>query len=163
VMVKLNESFVDEPRPAAEGEDTASPAQGEATGGSAAIVQFRPAGDGANGGSHAPHGGGRAGQNGAHAAQGGSNVAPALSPALQGSGQPAAPTISRPNLPQPDVEEYENQPIETRPDTMVTAEAADGDPEDSQPVLIDTTAELLGRAKARKPRARAAARPAPAP
>ena len=31
-----------------------------------------------------------------------------------------------------------------------------------EPVLIDTTAELLGRAKPRKPRARAAARPAPA-
>jgi hypothetical protein len=83
--------------------------------------------------------------------------------ALQGSGQPAAPPISRPNLPQPDVEEYENQPIEARPDTVVTAEPVDGDPEDSQPVLIDTTAELLGRAKPRKPRARAAARPAPAP
>ena len=32
--------------------------------------------------------------------------------ALQG-GAPSAPQVCRPNLPQPDVEEYENQPIET--------------------------------------------------
>ena len=78
--------------------------------------------------------------------------------ALQGS---AAPVVSRPNLPQADVEDteyaYENQPIEPR-------HAAPTDTGDAEPgnevIPIDTTAELLGRAKPRKPRARAA-RPVP--
>jgi uncharacterized LabA/DUF88 family protein len=74
--------------------------------------------------------------------------------ALQGS--IAAPAISRPNLPQPDVEEYENQPIETPlPVIHAAAEASESGPE-SEPIPIDTTAELLGRAKPRQPRARAA-------
>ncbi len=74
--------------------------------------------------------------------------------ALQGS--TAAPAISRPNLPQPDVEEYENQPIETpQPVMHASAEPAESGP-DSEPIPIDTTAELLGRAKPRQPRARAA-------
>jgi uncharacterized LabA/DUF88 family protein len=79
--------------------------------------------------------------------------------ALQG-GVSHAPVISRPNLPQPDVEEYENQPIEPQqPIADVQAsEPAEGEPEIGEQV-IDTTAELLGRAKPRKPRARAA-RPA---
>jgi uncharacterized LabA/DUF88 family protein len=281
VMVKLNEAFVDEPRPAADGEDAASPAQGDAAGGSASGAQppshgyaeprrgshdqsataggaFRPAGEGANGSSHSAPGGGHVAQGGPHVAHGGANPAPGgsqvaqgFSPAiqepagpplgdqadgvrrageilgaatgarwpmylrnvkqilrqsdggfderrygfgglmdllkacqregfvrverdrrgglrvfqgaaLQGTGQASAAPISRPNLPQPDVEEYENQPIDARPDTVITAEPVDADSEDSQPVLIDTTAELLGRAKPRKPRARAAARPAPA-
>jgi hypothetical protein len=73
--------------------------------------------------------------------------------ALQGS--IAAPAISRPNLPQPDVEEYENQPIETPlPVIHAAAEASESGPE-SEPIPIDTTAELLGRAKPRQPRARA--------
>ncbi|MCU1383257.1 MAG: hypothetical protein JWL71_1954 [Acidobacteria bacterium] len=69
-----------------------------------------------------------------------------------------APQVSRPNLPQPDVdEEFENQPIEApRPEPTDSGNRADSDQEDAQPVLIDTTAELLGRAKPRKPRARAA-------
>jgi uncharacterized LabA/DUF88 family protein len=72
-----------------------------------------------------------------------------------------APVVSRPNLPQPDVEEYENQPIEApRAESIDSGNVADTDHEDVQPVLIDTTAELLGRAKPRKPRARAAVRPA---
>ena len=80
--------------------------------------------------------------------------------ALQGSGA-ARRHVSRPNLPQPDVEEYENQPIEApRAEPIDSGNRADGDHEDVQPVLIDTTAELLGRAKPRKPRARAAVRPA---
>jgi uncharacterized LabA/DUF88 family protein len=84
-------------------------------------------------------------------------------PALQG----AAPAgqVSRPNLPQPDVEEYENQPIEApRAIAADSGNLLDADQDDSQPlaVLVDTTAELLGRAKPRKPRARAAVRPAPA-
>jgi uncharacterized LabA/DUF88 family protein len=74
--------------------------------------------------------------------------------ALQGS--IAAPAISRPNLPQPDVEEYENQPIETpQPVIHAAAEASESGP-GSEPIPIDTTAELLGRAKPRQPRARAA-------
>ena len=74
-----------------------------------------------------------------------------------------APVISRPNLPQPDVEEYENQPIDLKHSAPIDL----GEPADDQRALlgeampIDTTAELLGRAKPRKPRARAA-RPAPA-
>ena len=83
-------------------------------------------------------------------------------PALQGTASTAQ--VSRPNLPQPDVEEYENQPIEApRALPADSGNTFDGDQDDSQPlaVLVDTTAELLGRAKPRKPRARAA-RPAPA-
>jgi hypothetical protein len=83
---------------------------------------------------------------------------------LQG-GTAAAPQVSRPNLPQPDVEEeYENQPIEApRAELAGFGNSADGDQDDVQPtaILVDTTAELLGRAKPRKPRARAP-RPAPA-
>jgi uncharacterized LabA/DUF88 family protein len=82
-------------------------------------------------------------------------------PALQGAASTAP--VSRPNLPQPDVEDtYENQPIDIR-----QAEPIDsGEPvmhgqEIGEPIPIDTTAELLGRAKPRKPRARAP-RPAPA-
>jgi uncharacterized LabA/DUF88 family protein len=74
--------------------------------------------------------------------------------ALQGS--TAAPAISRPNLPQPDVEEYENQPIETPQPVTHAAGAADSGPDSGEPIPIDTTAELLGRAKPRQPRARAA-------
>ena len=80
---------------------------------------------------------------------------------FQGSAlQGGAPPISRPNLPQPDVEEYENQPIDIRRADAIEA----GEPTESErsgePIPIDTTAELLGRAKPRKPRARA---PRPAP
>ena len=66
--------------------------------------------------------------------------------------------VSRPNLPQPDVEDtYENQPIEPQPVVpVVTSDAADTEVEQVQQIPIDTTAELLGRAKPRKPRARAA-------
>ena len=85
--------------------------------------------------------------------------------ALKGSAGNAAP-VSRPNLPQPDVEEYENQPIEApRPEPLDIGNRADGDAELGEPIpnLVDTTAELLGRAKARKPRARAASHAAAAP
>jgi uncharacterized LabA/DUF88 family protein len=86
--------------------------------------------------------------------------------ALQGAAPSAAP-INRPNLPQPDVEDsvedsYENQPIHTRqPEPIESGEPSDTDREAAEPIPIDTTAELLGRAKPRKPRARAP-RPAPA-
>jgi hypothetical protein len=82
-------------------------------------------------------------------------------PALQGVAP--AGQVSRPNLPQADVEEYENQPIEApRALPADSGNSIDGDQDDSQPptVLIDTTAEMLGRAKQRRPRARAAVRPA---
>jgi uncharacterized LabA/DUF88 family protein len=86
-------------------------------------------------------------------------------PALQTMAPPAP--ISRPNLPQPDVEDYENQPIDpslvAAPIDTDTGEPADGQREMlGEATPIDSTAELLGRAKARKPRARAG-RPAPAP
>jgi uncharacterized LabA/DUF88 family protein len=75
--------------------------------------------------------------------------------ALQGLA-PAA-HVSRPNLPQPDVEDtYENQPIDTRHAVAAdTSEPGEQDQESGAPIPIDTTAELLGRAKPRKPRARA--------
>jgi len=75
--------------------------------------------------------------------------------ALQGGS--SSPQISRPNLPQPDVEEYENQPIEPQSAAVAetAAESADGELETIGQMPIDTTAELLGRAKSRKPRARA--------
>ena len=87
--------------------------------------------------------------------------------ALQGTS--SAPQAGRPHLPQPDVEDYENQPqeeqpMEARPAVPVHADdPGDGELETIGQMPIDTTAELLGRAKARKPRARAAARPAAAP
>jgi hypothetical protein len=83
---------------------------------------------------------------------------------FQGSAlQAGAAQVSRPILPQPDVEDsYENQPIETqRADAIEAGEPTEIEPSGGRPIPIDTTAELLGRAKARKPRARAP-RPAPA-
>jgi uncharacterized LabA/DUF88 family protein len=64
--------------------------------------------------------------------------------------------VSRPNLPQPDVEDtYENQPIEAAPALPIEAEPSETEAEQVPQIPIDTTAELLGRAKPRKPRARA--------
>jgi len=84
---------------------------------------------------------------------------------FQGSAMPShAPQQTRPvasNLPQPDVEDelmqgesYEAQPMQPAP----APEPGDSDiePTDVQPVVIDTTAEMLGRATARPKRARAA-------
>jgi hypothetical protein len=75
-----------------------------------------------------------------------------------------AAVVSRPILPQPDVEDtFESQPIDTRPsDSAPVDEPLEFEESVPQPNLIDTTAELLGRAKARPRRARAA-RPASAP
>jgi uncharacterized LabA/DUF88 family protein len=72
----------------------------------------------------------------------------------------AAPRpVSRPNLPQPDVEDtYENQPIDPQPSIAAVENAESTEGNESEPataIPIDTTAELLGRAKPRKPRARA--------
>ena len=78
--------------------------------------------------------------------------------ALQGVGTHAHPHVhvSRPNLPQPDVEDtYENQPIEAAPALPIEAEPSETEAEQVPQIPIDTTAELLGRAKPRKPRARA--------
>ena len=76
--------------------------------------------------------------------------------------QPAAPS-----LPQPDVNEtFESQPVEIRAaDGLGAADTADADLFDSEPMpTVDPTAELLGRAKARRPRSRLAATPvAPEP
>jgi uncharacterized LabA/DUF88 family protein len=77
-------------------------------------------------------------------------------------GAPAV--VSRPILPQPDVEDtFESQPMEARlneaPQIDEPLESEESAP---HPNLIDTTAELLGRAKPRPRRARAA-RPSPAP
>jgi uncharacterized LabA/DUF88 family protein len=78
--------------------------------------------------------------------------------ALQGGAAP----VSRPILPQPDVEEYENQPIDKQPDDTIEAgEPMEIERQGAEPIPIDTTAELLGRAKPRKPRPRLP-RPAPA-
>ena len=76
-------------------------------------------------------------------------------PALQGAA--ASAPVSRPNLPQPDVEDtYENQPIDIRQRRRRSTRASRSTNEEiSEPIPIDTTAELLGRAKPRKPRARA--------
>jgi len=74
-------------------------------------------------------------------------------PQLQG----AAAVVRQPVLPQPDVEDtYESQPIETRTGASVPEELPEIEESAPQPDLIDTTAELLGRAKPRPRRARAA-------
>jgi uncharacterized LabA/DUF88 family protein len=76
--------------------------------------------------------------------------------------QPAAPM-----LPQADVNEtFESQPIEiSETDALGNRQSADADLLDSEPMpTVDPTAELLGRAKARRPRSRLAATPvAPEP
>jgi uncharacterized LabA/DUF88 family protein len=65
--------------------------------------------------------------------------------------------VSRPILPQPDVEDtFESQPIAAQPsESPQAAEPMESEESDPQPHLIDTTAELLGRAKPRPRRARA--------
>jgi uncharacterized LabA/DUF88 family protein len=75
-----------------------------------------------------------------------------------------AAVVSRPILPQPDVEDtFESQPIEIRTsESSPVDEPLEFEESAPQPNLIDTTAELLGRAKARPRRARAA-RPAALP
>jgi hypothetical protein len=66
-----------------------------------------------------------------------------------------------PALPQPDVAFDEPaEPGDQRPaaeEVIVAVDVLDADVEPSGPQPIDTTAELLGRAKTRRPRARAAA------
>ena len=73
-------------------------------------------------------------------------------PQLQG----AAAVVRQPILPQPDVEDaYESQPIEIRTsDASLPDELPEIEESAPQPDLIDTTAELLGRAKPKPRRAR---------
>jgi hypothetical protein len=75
-----------------------------------------------------------------------------------------ASVVSRPILPQPDVEDtFETQPIEMAASApVVVEETLESEESAPLPNLVDTTAELLGRAKPRPRRARAQ-RPASAP
>jgi uncharacterized LabA/DUF88 family protein len=73
--------------------------------------------------------------------------------ALRGSA-PAAPESGR----------FESQPIEPTPPPVQMEDPGDGDIIDTEPMpTIDPTAELLGRAKPRRPRSRLTAVPPPAP
>src|SRR5438093_5574207 len=78
---------------------------------------------------------------------------------FQGSAVPAGPTPPAHGvLPQPDVEDeaITARAAEMQPSApLVLAEAAEADQPEAEPIPIDTTAELLGRAKPR-PRARTA-------
>jgi uncharacterized LabA/DUF88 family protein len=63
-----------------------------------------------------------------------------------------------PQLPQPDVEGelVEASPVGAQPSDATSAvDASEAEQPDGEPVVIDTTAELLGRAKPKKPRAAA--------
>src|SRR5258708_2329256 len=64
-----------------------------------------------------------------------------------------------------DVEVVEGEPVETQPgEAIETREPVETERAEAEPIPIDTTAELLGRAKPRKPRARLGRQtPAPAP
>jgi uncharacterized LabA/DUF88 family protein len=71
------------------------------------------------------------------------------------SGAPSTGMMS--GLPQPDVEDTleaeDTQPIETQPGQSIAApEPLDTEQPDAEPMPIDTTAELLGRATKKKPR-----------
>jgi hypothetical protein len=81
--------------------------------------------------------------------------------------QTAARTQPLTGLPQDvdDVEVIEGQPVETQPgEAIEMREPGETERVEAEPIPIDTTAELLGRAKPRKPRARLGRQtPAPAP
>jgi hypothetical protein len=77
------------------------------------------------------------------------------------------PALQRAALPQPDVaaeeqaEIVEAIPVETQPgEAIETREPYETEQPGAEPVPIDTTAELLGRAKPKKPRAARGARAA---
>jgi hypothetical protein len=72
-------------------------------------------------------------------------------------------SLQRAALPPPEPGEVVDvTPIETQPgESMEVSEPLETERPELEPIPIDTTAELLGRAKPRKPRARAP-RPAPA-
>ena len=71
--------------------------------------------------------------------------------------QTAAHTRPMPGLPQEDpAEAIEAEAVETQPgEAIATAEPVETEQPEAEPIPIDTTAELLGRAKPRKPRVRA--------
>jgi len=71
--------------------------------------------------------------------------------------QTAAHARPMPGLPQEDpAEVIEAEAVETQPgETIATVEPVETDQPEAEPIPIDTTAELLGRAKPRKPRVRA--------
>jgi uncharacterized LabA/DUF88 family protein len=80
------------------------------------------------------------------------------------------PALARPaaavaSLPQrPEIYDVENELNETQPgDAIELREPLDSEQPGAEPIPIDTTAELLGRAKARKPRARTPRQPAATP
>jgi uncharacterized LabA/DUF88 family protein len=77
---------------------------------------------------------------------------------FQGPQLQSAAVVRQPILPQPDVEDTsESQPIETRTiDASAPEELPEIEESAPQPNLIDTTAELLGRAKPKPRRARVA-------
>jgi uncharacterized LabA/DUF88 family protein len=87
--------------------------------------------------------------------RGGLRVFPGAS--LQQSSTPRA--AQAPVLPQPDVAYDESVETDYQPpaETAVSADALDADSDQSESQPIDTTAELLGRAKTRRPRAPRAA------
>ena len=70
-----------------------------------------------------------------------------------------------PTAPAPSAEAFETQPVEVSTAQALEAQdAADADMIDSEPMpTVDPTAELLGRAKARRPRSRLAATPVAGP
>jgi uncharacterized protein (TIGR00288 family) len=69
----------------------------------------------------------------------------------------AAHARPMPGLPREEpVEVVDAEPVESQPgEAIETAEPLDTERPETEPIPIDTTAELLGRAKARKPRVRA--------
>ena len=71
--------------------------------------------------------------------------------------QTAAQLRPMPGLPQEDpAEVVEAEAVETQPGEVIeTAEPVETEQPEAEPIPIDTTAELLGRAKPRKPRVRA--------
>jgi uncharacterized LabA/DUF88 family protein len=99
---------------------------------------------------------------------------PSIRPSTASTSQ-GQPSVAAPTLPQPDVEgeiegevetagDADVQPdVETRVETVnaiIDVESIDPDTIEVAPVsVIDTTAELLGRAKPRRPRTRAAGAP----
>jgi hypothetical protein len=72
--------------------------------------------------------------------------------------------LQRTGVPQPEpIEVIDGEPVDIEPGNVFPLhEPAETERPGSEPIPIDTTAELLGRAKARTPRARGL-RPAPAP
>jgi uncharacterized LabA/DUF88 family protein len=84
---------------------------------------------------------------------------------FQGQALQSGAVRPAPVLPQPDVEDIiDVQPSEVQPaEQPEDVETIDIEPQGAEPIPIDTTAELLGRAKPKRPRARATRSPAATP